>query len=156
MAAPSELRLRRARSDEVDTLTELAMRAKASWGYDAAFMAACRAELTMTPEKLAAWEVWVAELDGRVTGMVALRLEGDAAEVEDFFVEAEAQGRGVGRALIDRLLATCRDARVTAIGVDADPHAEAIYGRFGFVTVGRSPSGSIPGRLLPRMELRLE
>ena len=53
--------VRPARADEAGTLTELAMRAKASWGYDAAFMAACREELTLTPQKMAAWQVWVAE-----------------------------------------------------------------------------------------------
>lgn len=53
------------------------------------------------------------------------------------------------------LLAACRSRGVRRIGVDADPNAEGIYAHFGFTTVGRSPSGSIPGRWLPRMELRL-
>ena len=39
--------------------------------------------------------------------------------------------------------------------VDADPNAEVIYARLGFRTIGRSPSGSIPGRWLPRMALSL-
>lgn len=149
-AAVGEIVVRRARVDEAETLTELAMRAKASWGYDAAFMAACREELTLTPETLAVWRVWVAEADGRIAGMIALSLE-DGAEVEDFFVEPEFQGLGVGRALMDVLLAQARAAGAERLEVDADPNAEAIYARFGFATIGRSPSGSIPGRWLPRM-----
>ena len=43
--------VRAARAAEAGDLTELALRAKASWGYDAAFMAACRDELTMTPSQ---------------------------------------------------------------------------------------------------------
>jgi hypothetical protein len=35
----------------------------------------------------------------------------------------------------------------TNVGLDADPFAEPIYHRWGFKTVGRSPSGSIPGRV---------
>jgi GNAT superfamily N-acetyltransferase len=144
--------VRQARPDEAAALTELAMRAKASWGYDAAFMAACRDELTLTPAKLAAWQVWVAEAEGVVAGMIALSLDG-RAEVEDFFVEPAFQGRGVGGALMATLLDAARAAGATAVEVDADPNAEAIYARLGFETFERSPSGSIPGRWLPRMRL---
>jgi len=148
------IEVRAARPDEAGALTELAMRAKASWGYDAAFMAACREELTLTPEKMAGWQVWVADAEGTIAGMVALSLPG-GAEVEDFFVEPAFQGQGVGGALMAVLLGACRAAGVTTLSVDADPNAEAIYARLGFRTVGRSPSGSIPGRWLPRMAMQL-
>jgi GNAT superfamily N-acetyltransferase len=149
------LTIRDARPDEADALTELAMRSKASWGYDAAFMAACREELTFTPDKMAAWTVWVAELGGRLAGMAALSLDGEEAELEEFFVEPELQGRGVGRALIDAFLTEARARGARTAGLDADPFAEPIYARLGFTTVGRSPSASIPGRWLPRMQMRL-
>jgi GNAT superfamily N-acetyltransferase len=115
-------------------------------------MAACRAELTFTPQTLQDRTVWVAELDGRLAGLIALGLEDGEAELEDFFVEPDLQGRGVGGALMATFLEACREAGAARIGVDADPNAEPIYARFGFRTVGRSPSGSIPGRFLPRME----
>lgn len=146
--------VRPARAEEADALTELAMRAKASWGYDAAFMAACRDELTLTPAKLAAWRVWVAEADGAIAGMIALSLD-DGAEVEDFFVEPAFQGRGVGGALMATLLDAARAVGATVLEVDADPNAEAIYAKLGFETFTKSPSGSIPGRWLPRMRTRL-
>lgn len=146
--------VRQARADEVEALTELAMRAKASWGYDEAFMAACREELTLTPEKLAGWQVWVAETGGEIAGMVALSLDG-GAEVEDFFVEPAFQGQGVGAALMETLLDAARASGAAVLEVDADPNAEAIYAKLGFETFSRSPSGSIPGRSLPRMRLLL-
>ena len=146
--------VRRALADEAGALTELAIRAKASWGYDDAFMAACREELTLTAEKMAAWQVWVADAGGGIAGMIALSLE-HGAEVEDFFVEPTFQGRGVGAALMAELMATARAAGLTVLEVDADPNAEAIYAKLGFETFSRSPSGSIPGRWLPRMRLTL-
>jgi hypothetical protein len=39
--------IRKARPDEAGELTELALRSKAHWGYDEAFMASCREELTV-------------------------------------------------------------------------------------------------------------
>jgi len=143
--------IRLARGDDADVLTDLALSSKASWGYSAEFIEACRAELTMTPEKLAAWDVWVAESGREIVGMVALNTLGGEAEVEDFFVEASFQGRGVGSALMRVLIDTCRARKISQLSLDADPNAEPIYARLGFVTIGRSPSGSIPGRFLPRM-----
>jgi GNAT superfamily N-acetyltransferase len=150
-----KLIIRAPAADEAAALTDLAMTAKASWGYDAAFMEACRAELTITPQLLAAWRFWVAELDGRIVGMIALSLDGGHAQLEDFFVDPAAQGGGIGRRLMDELLRVCRASGATALEVDADPNAEGIYERLGFRTIGRSPSGSIPGRTLPRMTLAL-
>ena len=149
-----EITIRRARADEAGTLTQLALRAKASWGYDAAFMEACREELTLTPAKMAVWQVWVAEAGERIAGMIALNLE-RGAEVEDFFVDPAFQGRGVGGALMATLLQATRAAGATVLEVDADPNAEAIYAKLGFQTFARSPSGSIPGRWLPRMRMQL-
>ena len=60
---PAGGRIRRARGREAAALSALAMRSKAHWGYDAAFMAACRAELTLTPEGIAARPVFVCEAD---------------------------------------------------------------------------------------------
>lgn len=147
----ADILVRAARPEEAGRLTALAMTAKASWGYDEAFMAQCRAELTLTPEKMAKWTIWVAECDGEVAGMVALTGSEPEAELEDFMVEPRFQGRGVGGALMAVLLEECQRRGVRTLGLDADPNAEPIYRKLGFTTIGRSPSGSIPGRMLPRM-----
>ena len=146
-----QVTIREARTEECEALTALALSAKASWGYDAAFMAACRAELTITAQSLADWRVWVADDGTRVAGMIALSAKPGHAELEDFFVAPDTQGRGVGRALMDAFLAECSARGLSRVEVDADPNAEPIYARLGFRTIGRSPSGSIPGRFLPRM-----
>jgi len=149
------LTIRAPRAGEAEALTELALTAKASWGYDAAFMAACRDELTVTAERLADWDYWVADLDGRLAGLIALSHADGVAELEDFFVDPQAQGRGVGKALMAAFLDACRAKGLSLVRVAADPNAEPIYARLGYRTVGQIPSGSIPGRMLPRMELRL-
>jgi GNAT superfamily N-acetyltransferase len=153
----SEVVVRRAGHDVADQLTELALRSKASWGYSDQFMEACRDELTMTAARLAKWEVWVAIFAGALAGTIALGQHADPtrAELEYLFVEPRFQGRGIGAALFDKLIEICTDRGVVLLGVDADPNAESIYRHFRFRTVGRSPSGSITGRTLPRMELRL-
>jgi ribosomal protein S18 acetylase RimI-like enzyme len=83
--------------------------------------------------------------------MIALNLQpgSDKAEIEEFFVDPNFHGRGIGRTLLSKLLEACFSCGVKAVGLDADPNAEGVYSRYGFTTIGRSPSRSIPGRSSP-------
>lgn len=142
------MHIRPARVDELGALTELAMRSKAHWGYDDAFMAACRDELTMRESFVD--RIDVAELDdGTVVGMV--RLEDQT--LEDLFVEPAAIGTGVGQALIRHVVRRAAAEGMRRLHIDADPNAEGFYLAVGAVRVGETPSQSIPGRTLPQLEL---
>jgi len=143
---------RLARKDEVGILSELAMRSKGHWGYDAAFLEACRGELTITPARIHCETVWVAVEAGEVIGFGSLLVEGDDAELTDLFVDPDHIGSGVGQALWDRTVATGQEKGVTRIRIEADPYAEQWYLKRGAVRVGEAPSGSIPGRMLPLLE----
>lgn len=147
--------LRPARVSEVDDLTELCLRSKASWGYDASFMEACRAELTMTPEKIETSHVQVAEIEGKIVGVARVCFANGEAELAALFVEPRAQRTGLGRALFDWAVAECRAHGVATMSIEADPDAAVFYRRMGARDVGSVPSGSIPGRLLPKLEIVL-
>jgi GNAT superfamily N-acetyltransferase len=151
--AHAGVRLRAARPQEADSLTALALRSKADWGYDDAFMAACREELTLTPQEIGVRRTTVAEdsATGRVLGLVTLEGEPPHAVLGMLFVEPAAMGRGVGRLLYEHALATAARLGFTRLSIDADPNAEPFYRAMGAVTVGRVPSGSVAGRTLPLM-----
>lgn len=85
--------VRIARAEEAASLTDLAIRAKASWGYDVTFMERCRAELTITAAKMASRTFWVAEHDGWLAGMVAIATDGTSAELDYFMVEQACRVR---------------------------------------------------------------
>jgi GNAT superfamily N-acetyltransferase len=149
------LALRPARPEEGAALTELCLRSKAVWGYDDAFMAACRKELTLTPASIRASHVQVAELDGRLAGMAEVKSAGATARLEKLFVEPAMLRTGTGRKLLDWATATARAAGATALVIEADPDAAEFYRHMGAVDDGLVPSGSIPGRLIPRLNLLL-
>ena len=154
MPASPEIKLRRARPAEAGELTELAMRSKAHWGYDDAFMAMCRAELTIAEERIAEATVIVAERGGRTVGFGGLSvLEGAAGEIWDIFVEPSEIGRGIGHAVMLELIRQARAAGARRLVVDADPHARGFYEKLGFRFSRDVPSGSIPGRTLPQLTL---
>lgn len=156
VAAGAALRLRSARPGEARALTDLAMRSKAHWGYDRQFMDQCRAELTVSPERMAAECTVVAERGSRIVGFSSFLpgLDG-AAEVTMCFVEPDRIGRGVGRLLLTEVIDQARAGGLVALTLDSDPRAEGFYQRQGFRRIGTAPSGSIPGRYLPRLRLDL-
>lgn len=153
---PMTVLIRRARREEADELSRIAFLSKQSNGYDGAFMAACEDELRVTPALLDAHEYWVAAGED-LCGFACLQVEGDAGwgTISSFFVHPDWQRRGVGRLLWRALEASARSKGLQGLCLDADPDAEAFYAALGFSTVGRVPSGSIPGRTLPHMQLRL-
>ena len=147
--------IRPARPGEAAALSDLALRSKAHWGYDAAFIAACRAELTVTPAQAASGRTYVYEEDGRALGFYLLEIRNGSADVAMLFVAPAALGRGIGRALWAHLVGEARRLELAKVSVASDPNAEPFYRAMGATTVGTAPSGSIPGRRLPLMELAL-
>lgn len=148
--------IRPARQEDADALTELAMISKQSNDYDDAFMEACADELRVTPDLLTANEYWVAE-SNVPCGFVCLQInKGEqVGQITALFIHPDWQRRGVGRLLWARVERLAREKNATALYLDADPEAEAFYHSLGFSTVGRVPSGSIPGRTLPHMKIEL-
>lgn len=148
--------IRRAGGADAAALTELALRSKAVWGYDAAFMEACRAELNLSADDVLCHPTYLIEGRDGPIGHYQLRLRGDTADVWHVFVAPEAIRTGLGRLLWRHLEQTARAAGATRLEVDSDPHALGFYQAMGMIPDGEAPSGSIPGRLLPHLSKTLQ
>lgn len=158
MTRKREISLRAARPDEVGALSRVAFASKAHWGYDAAFMAACREELTVREEHVAERSVVVAEgPDGATLGFGGLCTREDGEpEIWHLFVAPEAMGQGAGRLLTEALIDKARAIGAPRLWVESDPNAESFYQACGFRRVGETPSGSIAGRSLPLLVMDFE
>jgi N-acetylglutamate synthase-like GNAT family acetyltransferase len=150
-----EVPIRPARQREAAALSVLCIRSKEVWGYDGAFMALARAALEVKPEEIVAGNVWVAEADGSMAGVVALAPsdEPDALDLAKLFVMPGGLRRGVGRALLAHAIAVARRRGARRLTILADPHAAGFYEANGAVSIGDAPSDAIPGRRLPFYEI---
>ena len=148
--------IRPAQASEADVLTDLALRSKAHWGYDADFLAACRDELTLAPHEVGRRRTTVADRDGHILGFTTLDGEPPTGVLGMMFVEPQAMGQGIGRLLFERAIAAGRDLGFAQLTIDADPNAEPFYRAMGAVRVGSVPSGSIAGRVLPQMVVTVQ
>lgn len=158
--------LRPARAAEAAALSALALRSKGHWGYSAEFLQACRAELTYTAQECDSGLLVVAEQRSGPAGFYLLDAGAQAGELGQsvgelvgelraLFVDPEVIGTGLGKELLLAALRHARNLGRTALRLDADPGAASFYSRYGARRIGSSPSGSIPGRVLARMEFDL-
>lgn len=150
------MRLRKPAVHELDVLTDLIMRSKAVYGYDAAFMKACREELTLTPEKIARGSVIVAEFDGAPAGVAQIMSHDGEWHLELLFIDPKHMVLGIGRRLMAWTVEEARRQGAKELRIEADPDAEAFYLKMGAERRGEAPSQSIPGRSLPLLVLPLD
>jgi GNAT superfamily N-acetyltransferase len=149
------IQLRGARQNELQTLSELCLRSKAVWGYDAAFMMACRTELTLRPGELHSTQLQVAIRDCTVAGLAQVKVAGTDAELLKLFVEPALLRSGVGRVLFEWATATARGLGAVRMIIEADPGAAPFYEHMGARHASFAPSQSIPGRMLPCLQIDL-
>jgi len=152
--------IRQATPDEAEQLTELALRSKGHWGYDAEFLRDCRIDLTLTPEFIAASPVFVLEEQGSIEGFYSLSGQegaGEDLEVEllHLFVEPRTIGRGFGKLLFQHAVETARRLGFQRLLIGSDPFALKFYEAMGARRVGEVASIVRPGRMLPLLHYTL-
>lgn len=149
------LTLRPAREDEADALSRLALASKAHWGYDAAFLAACRDALRVTAGDIARFPHVVAEREGTVVGFSSLCPGPEGWHLDKLFVSPTCTRQGVGVRLWQHTLAEARAADAPFLLIVSDLHAEGFYRAMGAERVGETPSEASPDRRLPLMRYGL-
>lgn len=83
-------------------------------------------------------EFWVAELDDDVVGCGALHvLWSDLGEVRTVAVDPRVKGRGIGHALVDRLLEVARELNLQRLFVLT--FETEFFGRHGFAEIDGTP-----------------
>ncbi|MEM7612580.1 MAG: GNAT family N-acetyltransferase [Pseudomonadota bacterium] len=140
------------------TLSQLAFRSKASWGYSESFMRACRDELTVTEAQLRDGDrhCFIADSNGLAVGFYALvRSSADRYELDMLFVAPEIMRAGIGKVLVEHAKQHAKALGARCMVIQGDPNATAFYGAAGAVLVGERESASIPGRYLPEFAIDL-
>jgi amino-acid N-acetyltransferase len=82
-------------------------------------------------------EFIVAESDGSLIGSVAIERYGEYALLRSAAVSPGYRGKGIGRKLVDAIIARAESQRVKAIYL-LTTTAESYFPEFGFTTVDRS------------------
>lgn len=100
---------------------------------------------------------WVVRDEARVVGSVGVeRLDERTAELHRLYLDASLRGRGIGRALVEAVLAWARDEGLTRLVLWSDTRFEQshrLYRRLGFEQLGER---TVEGDLNDSREYRFE
>lgn len=87
------------------------------------------------------YQAWVVRDEaGDMLGYFLLMVAVDEGHLLNISVRADLQRRGIGHALLNRIVSMARELGLTAILLEVRPsnmRAVTIYGHYGFVSVGR-------------------
>ena len=149
----SDSTIREALPSEADLITGIALRSKAYWGYDDAFIETFRPELTVTPETIEQDHVVLIEHERRPAGFMHLRRVDQATlELASLFIDTWAIRQGLGQRLWNYAVAYARQHGLIRIELEADPNAESFYAKQGAEVVRQQESTLKPGRVLNIMQ----
>jgi GNAT superfamily N-acetyltransferase len=145
--------LRPATASDADALTALTRRSKAHWGYSAEFMAAIWNNLVISVAQIEADGCVVACTEDVVLGYYRIGGPPPTGLLMDLFVDPQAIGTGIGRALWEHATNAGRERGYQTLNLESDPNAEGFYLRMGARRVGEREVS--PNRLLPLMSADL-
>ena len=148
--------VRAADPGEGERLRELAIAAKAYWGYDVAWVRRWAYDGDFSPEALTGKDVWVAEAEGRAIGWAALIKADEPGVVvlDDLWVEPAWIGKGVGSLLFRRAAERGIELGARRLEWEAEPNAVGFYERLGGHRL--RDSKTVWDRTIPVMRLDLE
>jgi N-acetylglutamate synthase-like GNAT family acetyltransferase len=146
--------IRRASTDDSETLTQIALDAKRYWGYPEHWITLWVTDLTISSEFIADNHVYVADHEGEIRGFYALCLAADKGELEHLWVRPSYIGTGLGKELFLDAMERAANMNVREVQLSADPNAAGFYARMGAQEIGETHS-EIDGQLrkLPRMKI---
>jgi GNAT superfamily N-acetyltransferase len=146
------LKIRKATTEEAATLTTIAHDAKRYWGYPEHWIKHWQDDLTISPEFIAANQVYVAEGEGELLGFYALIIRKDKAELDHLWVAPAHIGTGVGKELFIHAMQHAARRDISPVEILSDPNAEGFYRKMGAHRIGETVS-EIDGqpRALPRL-----
>src|SRR5687768_15699017 len=150
------MEIRSAVPDDAEALSQVALSAKAHWGYPENLMQAWTPELTFSPEYFNDNESWVAIVDDRPVAFYTLQDRAGAAWIENLWVLPNYIGKGVGRLLFLHALSRSRELGYRILQLEADPNAVGFYEKMSMSRIGeRRLETAGQARVLPMMEINL-
>lgn len=154
----SDVRIRHAETSDLDRLSDIAWRAKQSWGYAPEMMAKMVDSLTATEKTLATEIVHVAECDASLQGWVSyVPVSETTVSVEGLWVDPDIMGKAIGSALWNAMQKDAVTNGFKEIEVLSDPNAFGFYEKMGCVYSRDEPSDVFGAdRLLPLLLKRLD
>ncbi|WP_408009772.1 GNAT family N-acetyltransferase [Pseudalkalibacillus sp. A8] len=144
--------IRRAKPEESQLLSDLALLSKAQWDYSEEFILACRDALTIDEKYILKNHVFVMEEDRTTLGFFAFVIKNGQAALDFMYLNPEIIGRGYGKILWSHVVTRAKELGISRFTIDSDPNAKGFYEKMGAVVIGETPSTVFADRSLPLLK----
>ncbi|MGP4081218.1 GNAT family N-acetyltransferase [Pseudalkalibacillus sp. R45] len=144
--------IRRAKPEEAQLLSDLALLSKAQWDYSEEFILTCRDALTLSEKYIEKNEVYVLEDNRKVLGFFAFVIKNGQAALDFMYLNPGFIGEGYGKQLWSHVVHRANELDISSFTIDSDPHAMGFYEKMGAVKIGETPSTVFADRKLPLMK----
>jgi len=149
--------IQRVNPNHAEQLTQIALAAKAHWGYPKRWMEIWKPQLTFSPEYFFENESWMAVVNDSPIGFYTLEEKNGNAWLENLWVLPEYIGKGIGKSLFLHAAQLSRQRGYQLLQLEADPNAAGFYERMGMHKIAeRHYEVEDQPRVLPIMEMKLE
>ncbi len=147
----NKLLIRPALPSEKAELEQLQTRASLGNEGDRYALLAHPDAIAIPAKQITRGRVFVAEVDGVITGFAAVEPREDGeGELDALFVDPHMQRLGIGRALIEYCSNFSRKEGSAALHVIGNPHAKKFYEECGFESIGTTETQFGVGLLMKK------
>lgn len=143
-----------AQTKDIPRLLELALKSKAHWGYDAAFLKDCEPDLLVAKQDIEKGWVQILKKQNEWIGYYGFSMN-PTLELSDFFIDPNFIGKGYGKFLWNHAIQFARQNNWTHFQIVSDPNALEFYLNMGAVDTGELAPPASTGRRLPILKLDL-
>lgn len=137
--------------EESATLSDIAIRSKAHWGYPAEKLELWRKDLLISTEYIRANTVRSIWAKQEILGFFAIAPSSPAL-LDHLWLLPAAIGKGVGKRALAEIKILARNHGLHELIIISDPNAEAFYLHHGAKRIGEHPS-TPQNRMLPKLSL---
>ena len=132
-----EFTIRKARPEEATTLSAIAMKAKAHWGYAKEQLEVWGREfLTVSSEYISEHHVWGACMRSVAVGFSGVSIRETEAELDHLWILPDYIGQGIGKQLFLYTAQRIQEMGYAEMVFTSDPHADGFYRKLGAERIG--------------------
>jgi len=148
--------IRYAKVDEYETLTDIAIKSEAYWGYDSDYMAKFKSIYNVSEEFIKNNPTVLIEEGNSIIGFYGLICKDNETSLEYFFIEPKYIGKGYGKLLWNYLVSDCKNLGIENFDIVTSPQAKEFYVKMGAIPCGEVESLLKKERIIPQLIYRVE
>lgn len=143
--------VRRAKPEEAEILTDIAVKSEEYWGYDSAFMESFKVLYKVTGEFIEENLTFIIEEGEKHIGFYSILISDKETSLEYFYIEPEFIGQGYGKLLWAHMVNTCKMEGIDELVLVTSPQAKDFYIKMGATQTGEVESLVVKGRRIPSL-----